>query len=122
MNPLEGITARSGVFHLHVHQCSRDEFEPDCKRTDSHHLHLTAVPNEGLDWQGARFMTLEDDGLPLPVQAELLMMDLGFEATWLWYLCPDSVSFTTTCFVGQFGREGTIKRVKDSGAHRFVRN
>ena len=119
MNPLEGITDRSGVFHLHVHQCSSDEFE--CKRTDSRHLHLTAVPNEGLDWQGARFMTLEDDGLPLPVQAELLMMDLGFEATWTWDRCPDSVSFLPTCFVGQFGPEGSLKRVRDSLAHRFPR-
>lgn len=118
MNPLEGITDRSGVFHLHVRLCMEDA---ECKYRQPNHIHLTAVPNEGLDWVNARFGFIDDNGEPLPVQAELFMMNLGFEATWRWDgHCPDAAPFT--CFVGQFGREGTIKRVKDSGAHRFVRN
>lgn len=106
-----------GIFHVHAMLCN-PEGEWDCRHDEKPQIHFTLVPQEGNDWVRAQFFSMEDDGTSIAAQVELKLMEWGFEATWVWTNCMDP-----GCFIGQFGREGTRKRVSDSGAYgdRFKR-
>jgi len=98
-----------GVFHVHA--------QPKVTRMAGNIIYVYVVPNEGAAWDKMQIFILPDNNKDsVATQVELALMDFGKVATGRWDNCHEG-----GCYIGQFGPEGTMKEVTNSGSDRFGR-